>query len=51
MLEDHPSKSNSEEHLNKPKLKSKPSFNSKNSLAKVNPSGSFARPVHRLFSH
>jgi len=35
----------------KSKLKSKPSFNSKNSMAKINPSGSFARPVHRMFSH
>jgi hypothetical protein len=40
-----------EEHRNRHKIKSKPSFNSKNSLAKVNPSGSFARPIHRLFSH
>ena len=44
-------KEHTEEHRNKHKIKSKPSFNSKNSLAKVNPSGSFARPIHRLFSH
>ena len=40
-----------EEKTTKGKLKSKPSFNSKNSLAKINPSGSFARPIHRLFSN
>lgn len=35
----------------KSKLKSKPSFQSKNSMAKLNPSGSIARPIHRMFSH
>ncbi len=33
------------------KLKSKPSFNSKNSFAKVSSSGNFARPIHRRMSH
>lgn len=52
MLEEQDtSKNATEEHRYKHKIKSKPSFNSKNSLAKVNPSGSFARPVHRIFSH
>jgi hypothetical protein len=52
MLENQDSsKQVNEERGNKHKLKSKPSFNSKNSLAKVNASGSFARPVHRIFSH
>jgi hypothetical protein len=43
---------NSDHHLpSERKLKSKPSFNSKNSMAKLNNSGHFARPVHRVFSH
>mgnify|MGYP001002853362 CR=1 FL=1 len=33
------------------KLKSKPSFNSKNSFAKVSSSGNFARPIHRRLSN
>ena len=41
----------SEEEIHERKLKSKPSFNSKNSLARVNNSGHFSRPMHKVFSN
>lgn len=40
-----------EEILHERKLKSKPSFNSKNSLARVNNSGHFSRPMHKVLSN
>jgi hypothetical protein len=41
----------SETDLKETKLKSKPSFTSKNSLARLNQSGHFSRPIYKVLSN